>query len=69
MRLRLQRNTRRREVGEAMSPEAIEDFRRNYREYRADAEHSFVARMALRSLVALAADVPELQAVIDEEEQ
>lgn len=52
-----------------MSPEAIEDFRRDYREYRANAKHSFVDRMALRSLVALAADVPELQAVIDEEKQ
>lgn len=52
-----------------MSPEAIEDFRRDYREYRADAEHSFAARMALRSLVSLAADVPELQAVIEEEKK
>ena len=52
-----------------MSPEAIEVFRRDYREYRADAEHSFAARMALRSLVALAADVPELKAVIEEEKQ
>lgn len=52
-----------------MSPEAIEDFRRDYREYRADAEHSFAARMALRSLVALATEVPELQSVINEEKQ
>ena len=52
-----------------MSPEAIEDFRRDYREYRADAGHSFAACMALNSLVSLAADVPELQAVIEEEKQ
>lgn len=49
----------------AMSREAIDDFRHSVQEHRGC--EKFSDRLAMRSLRSLAADVPELQAVLDEE--